>query len=383
MNSDPPTVPAISPPFSAASWEAFESDWCLNSRLGYEREVIAASLYAVQRMLPARLDALMSNSGRGPAIVVPVVEVGRMLAACEHLPSFGEVLHRLKGGERSAYSELVLVSALNALGYPAVFAPPLDGRVLDAECCVEEHRVLFEVVVPDRSDANVTRQQAVSLLSAQLQKTISACRVEIEVMDRFSIGDIQAVIDAVAKSPARVWVEVPETARLRRTNAGQPLMPLFDSPEGMQITFGGRSEVQDASASIVIRDEAEDARAKRIFNEEYHQFSSEVPNVLVVDVCAVTDGMKKWPTHMSRLLQPKRNRRVGAVAFFDQGVLGPPERIRRRWRVLVNPYAHHTVPEPLLSALESLDESEHYGIPRYPRLVASSNYSQVSSLCMG
>lgn len=371
MNSAPPTVSAILPPALATSWEAFESNWCLNSGLGYEREVIAASLDAVQRMLPARLDALISNSGRGPAIVAPVVEIGRMLAACEHLPSFGEVLHRLKGDERSAYSELVLVSALNALGYPAVFAPPLDGRVLDAECCVDERRVLFEVVVPDRSDSNVTRQQAVSLLSAQLQKTISACRVEIEVTDRFSVGDIQAVIDAVAKSPASAWIEVRKVARLRRTDAGQPLLPLFDNQEGMQITFGGQRELQDVSVSIVIRYEAPDARAKRIFNEEYHQFSSTVPNVLVVDVCAVTDGMKEWPAHMSRLLQPTRNRKVGAVAFFDQGVLGPPERIRRRWRVLVNPNAHHTVPEPLLSALEGLDESEHYGMPRFSRLVAA------------
>jgi hypothetical protein len=141
----------------------------------------------------------------------------------------------------------------------------------------------------------------------------------------------------------------------------------------MQIIVGGQRELQDASVSIVIRDEAADARAKRIFNGEYHQFSATVPNVLVVDVCAVTDGMKEWPAYMSRLLQPTRNRRVGAVAFFDQGVLVPPVQIRRRWRVLVNPHAHHTVPETLLSGLESLDESQHYGIERYPRLVAPSN----------
>ncbi len=362
---------AILPLAIATSWEAFDSDWCLNSGLGYEREVIGISLDAFQRMLPERLKALVSNSDRGPAIVAPVVEIGRMLAACEHLSCFGEVLHRLKGNERSAYSELVLVSALNALGYPAVFAPPLDGHVLDAECQVEGSRVLFEVVAPDRSDANVARQQAVSLLSAQLGKTFSACRVEIEVTDKFSVVDIQATVDATVKCQPSSWIELSDKVRLRRTDFGQPLSPLFDNPEGMQISFGGQGELKNAVASIVIREEATDARAKRIFNEEYHQFSSSVPNVLVVDVCAVSDGMTEWPTHMSRLLQPNRNRKVGAVVFFDQGVLGPPERIRRRWRVLVNPNAHHKVPESLLFALESLDESHHYGMPRHPRLVAA------------
>jgi hypothetical protein len=147
-------------------------------------------------------------------------------------------------------------------------------------------------------------------------------------------------------------------------------MPLFDVAEGPQIFIGGDRNVQGESASAVVRHEASDTRAKRIFNEEYHQFSNAVPNVLVVNVCAVSDGMKEWPTQMSRLLQPSRNRRVSAVAFFDQAVMGPPERIVRRWRILTNPHAHFQVPESVLAGLESIDESDRYGLPRYERLFA-------------
>ena len=74
---------------------------------------------------------------------------------------------------------------------------------------------------------------------------------------------------------------------------------------------------------------------------------------------------------MARLLQPSRNRKVGAVAFFEQGCVGPPEAIRRRWRVLINPHAHVQIPEVLLDGLESLDESKWHGLARLERLIAA------------
>ena len=37
-------------------------------------------------------------------------------------------------------------------------------------------------------------------------------------------------------------------------------------------------------------------------------------------------------------------------------------RVRRRWRVVVNPYAHIPVPDCLLTGIESVDESEAHGL---------------------
>jgi hypothetical protein len=165
-------------------------------------------------------------------------------------------------------------------------------------------------------------------------------------------------------------VLVDSLARVRRINASQPLLPTFDG-EGAQVVFAEEISVQGESTSVITRWESSDVRAKRVFNEEYHQFSPSVSNVLVVNVCAASDGMKLWPGEMARLLQPTRNRKVGAVAFFEQGSLGLPEAIRRRWRVLVNPHAHLPIPERLLAGIESLDESTAYGLPRPERIVAA------------
>jgi hypothetical protein len=63
----------------------------------------------------------MAESTRGVGVLASVVELGSMLDACETADAFQEVLQRVKAGERSAYSELVLVAALrlSRLGYAA------------------------------------------------------------------------------------------------------------------------------------------------------------------------------------------------------------------------------------------------------------------------
>jgi hypothetical protein len=241
--------------------------------------------------------------------------------------------------------------------------------VLDATAEIDGISVYFEVVAPERSDASAEDQRLVNKLTVDVRARVSKCRVEIEVQSPFDAGSIGPIVAAIEAAAPSTWTLVNSLARVRRIDAGQTLLPMFDGAG--HVVVGGESFLQGESTNVIARWESSDARAKRVFKDEYHQFSRTVPNVLVVDLCAVSDGMKLWPGEMARLLQPTRNRKVGAVAFFDQRLLGPPGTIRRRWRLLVNSYAHLPVPEHLLTGIESLDESSAYGLPRPDRVSSS------------
>lgn len=358
------------PEVLGGTWGAFHRDWWLGAELPGPPAQLANALNTVQRLWPEKVAALAAHPGRGPGVVAGVLDTGEMLAACETLPSFREVLDRLKKGERSARSEFVLVTALLRLGYAPSFSEPIDGHVLDAACDCEGQRIYFEVAVPERSDAGAEAMESQERLSSAVQNAIGRCRVELEMLDGYSDDDLPLVIQATADAPPNVWISHQHKVRLRRVDAGQLLPPLFDDAEGVQVVVAEQRLIQGESASAVIRRETSDERAKRVFNGEYHHFSAKVPNVLIVNVSAVSGGMNSWPDLMARLLQPTRNRRVGAVVFFDQGLLGPPERIRRRWRILVNPYAHCPIPESLLAGLESLDESAFHGVLAFGRRVS-------------
>ncbi|MCI0628555.1 MAG: hypothetical protein L0387_44060 [Acidobacteria bacterium] len=352
------------------SWEEFIREWCCGGTLGYSPTEVTRVLATIKRLYPADVKRLTSKSARGLGLIAPAVELGRLLLACEGAEGFADVLARLQKGERAAYSEFVVVSSLARLGHTVRFAVPLAGRVLDLGCVVKGVSVYFEVVTPERSDASAQEQHSADQLTATMKKQVSGCRVEIEIRTGMNAGDIIAIAKAVQAAPPSEWVLVGSLARVRRIDFGKALPPMFDG-DGAQIVVGGERHLQGESTSVIARWESSDARAKRVFNEEYHHFAEGLPNVLVVEATAIPEGMQAWPTQMARLLQPGRNRRVGAVAFFEGGLLGPPEAIRRRWRVLMNPHAHVQVPEALLSGIESLDESSWYGLPRPERLVAA------------
>lgn len=355
-------------PFGS-SWEEFQREWCLGAPLAHGRSEVIRALASLQRLHVAEVARLVAGERRGVGTIAPAIELGCLLWDCEHVHGFQEVLARFAGGERSAYSELVLVSALKGLGYATRFGPPIGGSVLDALCTADGQEIWFEVVAPEWSDASVAEQASVDALQEQVRGAVSACRVEIEVFGPLVGDSAGRVVDAIRAAKGGEWVLVESIARVRRIDSGERLPPVFDG-DGAQIVVAGDKTMQGNSTAVIARWDSKDARAKRLFEGEYHHFAEGVPNVLVVNVCAVSDGMNAWPLAMVHRLQPGRNRRVGAVAFFAQGILGPPWAVRRRWRLVVNPHAHVPIPEALLRGLESLDESPLFGLPRPGRVVA-------------
>jgi hypothetical protein len=215
------------PPEFGDSWEDFVRTWYLGSALGYESSEVARALRTLARLWPEKVASLTTNSPRGVGILAPAIELGSMLDTCEAADSFREVFARVRAGERSAYSELVLVAALIRLGYPARFAARIGGRLLDAACLVDGCRVFFEVVAPERSDASAKEQLIVDMLPEEVRRSVSKCRVECELFIPFSQTDTPAVVDDVRSASPSTWVLVDDKARLRRIDIGQTLSPVF------------------------------------------------------------------------------------------------------------------------------------------------------------
>lgn len=338
------------------SWDDFVRTWCLGTQIKYSQAETIRALETLKRLWPEDIAELVNRRARGATIIVSKIELGCLLADCEEVNGFPPVFERLKIGERSAYSELVLVSSLLNLGYKTSFAPPLKGKILDAKCKVEKQTVYFEVVTPEQSKSNTELQKLITKLPHQLTKYISACRLEVELLHEPSPDEIQTIIDTSQVINNGEWVTIGSVARIRKISSQQTLKTSFDG-DGAQIKLAGDTEVKGDSTSVLVRCETNDDRAKRIFDGEYHHFSKQVANVLVVNVTAVIDGFSHWEKLMSRRLQPAQNRKVGAVILFNQCITGFPERVQRNWKVIINTHAHIEVSKFLVEGNMSLNES--------------------------
>jgi hypothetical protein len=348
------------------SWSTFCQEWCPEGSLGYSAEEVSLGLCTLKRLWPEKLAENIARGGRGTWTPTISVETGLLLAASETAKYFGGVRDRLIRGQRSAYSELVVGWALRKLLYEPQFEAG-EGEP-DLLCEVESVLVAFEVYAPDDSYASQKQRALVDKLRQAVSDAISNSRVEIGVLEDFSESQIPMAVQTILESPSQDWIPIDDWARFRRTDEGQRLPPSFDG-DGAQITVAGDSDIKGPGKSAVIRWENVDTRAQHALERKRGQVRDGVGNIVVMDVCAA-GGVREWPEVIARL--PGADfAKIGAVVFFDQGCLGPPERMRRRWRVVTNPSAFVHPPESLLSGLESLDESTNYGLARKSRLSMS------------
>jgi hypothetical protein len=110
------------------SWGAFSKDWCFNQPMADSQDEISSALSTLQRLWPVRVERLVAEMNRGANFIASEIELGSLLRACENISGFRQVLSRLKAGEQPAYSELVIVAALEKLGFAPNFGK-LVGKV--------------------------------------------------------------------------------------------------------------------------------------------------------------------------------------------------------------------------------------------------------------
>jgi hypothetical protein len=340
------------------SWEAFRRNWCLGVAIAYAEADASRGLSTLKRLWPGEVARIIGQTERGASLSASVIDKGLLLETCEGAKYFRGVLKRLKLGERSAYSELVLVAALRRLGYAAQCAARVGGSVPDAHCIIDGVPVSFEVYVPDRSNASCVRRQLVKELCAAIGREMSESRIEIWLLKEFGRDDIPAAVTVIRSAASGTWSNVGDWARIRRVSHGQRLSPLFDG-DGVKAVFAGQVASQGPSTSL-IRWEESDPRAESRLQEKHSQLSQGIANFLVINTCEI-GGIGEWPAIIARLLGSGYEK-IGAVAFFHQGWRGPPEAVRRRWRIVVNPRAEIAIPETLLTGLEALDESSHWSL---------------------
>jgi hypothetical protein len=344
-------------------WAEFCRQWCPEGSLGYSADEVSLGLTTLKRLWPGKLTENVGQGRGGTWVPTISIEAGLLLAVSEHSKYFRGVLDRLRAGQRSAYSELVVGWALRALGYNPQFES--GGGEPDLLCEIEGAPVAFEVYAPEDSEASQSQQALVKTLEQAVSDAISSARVEIGILESFDESDIPSAVQAIRNAPTLVWVRIGAWAQFRRTDEGQTLPPMFDGA-GAQVRVMGDTDVKGSGKSVVIRWERIDTRARLSLERKRAQVREGMRNAVVMDVCAV-GGIADWPEAIAQL--PGTDFiKIGAVLFFHQSCLGPPERIRRRWRIVDNPSAQLPLPGELLSGIESLDESKYYGLAPKPRL---------------
>lgn len=342
-----------------AEWDRFVSECCLGGLPAQSVGDIQRAFDALRRLWPEWIESLEANGNAGLLVVAPMITLGLVLADVESVPGFGPVFERYKSGESSARAELDVAAALVRSHYKPRLEPPLDGNVLDSVVEVAGRAVYFEVISPVRStEMRAASDGLANLAGAVLSASAPNAYVEILLAPE-SIERRDEVLAALQMVPIDGAVHEVE-------NVGH-MLSSSDSPGilGSRIRLETERPIMacargrfgpEGSTSVTVRVPISDERVQRLLSAELHHLSRDEPNVLVVHVTGVPGSLPGWIPLVDRWFQPNRNTRVGAVVLYEERMFSGPHALRQRWHVMENPHARVKVPEPLLRALEALDE---------------------------
>jgi hypothetical protein len=348
-------LPAIFGP----TWEDSVANWCLGSEPAQGRQTAETALSELLRIWPERLAAMVAGNSGGLVVVSPAIENGIVLSACSALKGFEKVLHRLKSGERAAYTELLFAARLVKGGFQPVLEPPQGDGFLDTCVPTEAGGVYCEVIAPETSDAIEEVKTAASVLAATLRDQNKGRRVEVllsvDIDDQISTE----VADAVKTHDEsdEIW-NLAATAQVSKRVIGDDanIGPTIPSPKGVAIIGAAKCSIDGGLRTAgIVRVPVTDSRAKRLLYGESHHFSREEMNLLVMDVTRVISSTKAWSQMIERCLQPGQNRRFGAIVLFSTGMTGEKMAPLQDWNVVRNRYARKPVPESLLTKIVAPD----------------------------
>jgi hypothetical protein len=353
------------PPNIAAHWYEFVAEWCLGIEPQETPSEVERAFDALRRLWPEFLNELEvqgAQGHRGISMVISAVARGRTLAACERLDGFDPVMARLRRGEKAAMAELQFAEALVRCTFSPVLEPQLGSKKPDCLVRIGSKRLYAEVIAPEQAAAVKEAGATLQRMARELVERTTGTRTEILLSEEPG-ARFDAILTAVTSTlPDGRVHDIEEIAKVRRDflgllppNVGPLINDLDQRPKiGVASARVGGGAI---STSVTVRQTITSARVHRLLSNELSHFSKTERNILAVRVTAVEGHMKGWVTLVLRWLQPKRNRRVGAVILFDSGALmGPPFTIRQRWRVIENPYAYVSIPRSLINAISALDE---------------------------
>jgi hypothetical protein len=167
---------------------------------------------------------MFSPKMRGVVNIVIGVHHGLILRGCESMKGFGEVLARLRRGERSALSELTAATILTGAGFGPNFCPPSGGKRPDLVFPADGVNVFVEVVAPAQAKGIRDARAAMATFAATVIEQHPGTHIEAH-FDQLSKGTVDAALSAIREMPL-------EARHCKIRNVGTMFRASFDKEVG-------------------------------------------------------------------------------------------------------------------------------------------------------
>jgi hypothetical protein len=330
----------------------------LNAPTDYTDKELEMGFEAVERFLGKTFLDVKWKGQRGIAMVNQVVNLGLDLISVCHTKGFDKLITRLQNSTTYsvACSELACASpfakseVLTQL-YPS--NPDKNGE-LEMKLETKDGKLVFVEVVSPRTQIWNTflmkliepiRKRTTLMQNMRLEVFIYKILDENEQLELFYDCGLlvkTGQIDSENHKEGKYHIFLSHADTIKINTAEKK------TEEQTTLFVTNLTQMNGHKNLITVGVPFADQRAQQVLEGEYHQLTSNYPNIIVIDVSGVPKGLDNWPIYIKRRLQPTLNRKISAV-LLHSGVNSKRMEIKHLW--IHNRHAHHTLDQEFLDLI--------------------------------
>jgi hypothetical protein len=295
-------------------WDKILAEWARGGPMNVTAEDGWAALGALERLRPAYLTEFHATQLRANFTLSQLIAQGMDLLACESLPGLRRIIKRIEKADRGAEAELRVAAFFRRLNLPLTLEPWLDGKKPDLAIDGETGRTYVEVISPGWP-APLT--ELVELLHEAADVLAGLVHIgehlQVAFLDDPTPPTVGVVATAIQSLQPSQTVRQIENAALVR------LTPFGEETQGVELSdrpVYGVARLQTTAESgynVNVKAAFSDERAERLLEQERPHFQQGQPNMVVMDLSQVADGIKAWTPLLKKSLESKQNAILSAV----------------------------------------------------------------------
>lgn len=331
--------------------EDIKKNWLLGAESGYSDEELIKGFKSVSTFLNKDFIEQKWRGQRGIAVVNQIVGLGLGLASVSRIKGFDILKKRLLNNSTYAIAISELSNAIPFVDaklltelYPG--NPDKNGE-LEMKLETKKGEAIFvEVVSPQ---TQVWNRFLLKLIDP-IRKTISTMqdiRLEIYLYKELDHMEQKELIkicqDIASQGEINIERKYEGKYHIFLSNADTIKINSAEKKADDEVTLfvTNLTQANGHKNLVTLGVPFADKRAQQVLEGEYHQLTSSQPNIVVIDVAGVPNGMKNWPAYIKRRLQPNLNRKISAV-ILSSGENS--KRMNSKYLLIINSHASRKIP---------------------------------------
>jgi len=325
-----------------------KKDWLLGAKSGYPDRELVRGFDATANLLGQGFIEKKWKGQRGIVVVNQIVELGLNLDAVKNIKGFNKFKKRLLNSRTYdiASTELTAAVPFAKAGvlielYP--LNPEKRGELEMKLKSTKKEIIYVEVVSPKTQVWDKFLLRLIDPIR-RIASKMQDIRLEIYLYGILNRKDQARLFNACKKiiAQGKIGVEqhfddkyhifLSHADKIRINSAEKK------AEEQTSLFVTNLTQANGHKNLVTIGVPFADQRAEQVLKREYHQLTSDYPNIVIIDVSGVPKGMKNWPAYIKRRLQPNINRKISAV-MLSSSVNSKKIETKRFW--ILNPHAHH------------------------------------------